>query len=452
MRLTLPPGTLFGHPKGLFLLFTLEMWERFSYYGMRALLVLTLVAVSDGANPGFSMGQGDALRLYGTYTALAWCTPIIGGWLADNFIGQRRAILIGAIIMAIGQFTLAAAIPGNLPLFYVGLGILVLGNGFFKANISAMVGMLYRAGDARRDGAFTIFYMGINIGAFLAPFVCSTLGEDPTYGWRYGYMAAGGGMLLSAVVQGIWAKSLLGDLGVKPSRPRGAGGERLKLVKLTRVEHDRLRVIFMLFVFCVLFWAAFEQQGGLMNLYTNFKTDRFIGGFEVPAGWFQSANPFFIVTLGPIFAALWSWLGRRGRNPASPVKMIFGLILTALGFLLMVGSTYDHGSDGKANMSWVLLAYLFHTMGELCISPVGLSMTTKLAPARLASVIMGVWFLNNFAGNYLSGLIGGMTDSLSDATIFAGIAGALLVFALLLWGVSGLLVRWMHGAETVVES
>jgi len=451
MHQTLPPGTIFGHPKGLFLLFALEMWERFSYYGMRALLVLTLVAVSDGANPGFSMGQGDALRLYGTYTALAWFTPVIGGWLADNFTGQRRAVLIGAFIMAIGQFILAFSIPGDLPLFYVGLGVLVLGNGFFKANISAMVGMLYGEGDARRDGAFTIFYMGINIGAFLAPFVCSTLGEDPAYGWRYGYLAAGIGMLLSAVVQGLWARSLLGGLGVKPSRARGAGGEKLSVPRLTRIELDRLRVVFMLFVFCVLFWAAFEQQGGLMNLYTNDKTDRFIGGFEVPSGWFQSANPFFIVTLGPIFAALWSRLGRRRRNPASPVKMIFGLILTALGFLLMVGSTYDHGSAGKANMSWVLLAYLLHTMGELCISPVGLSMTTKLAPARLASVIMGVWFLNNFAGNYLSGLIGGMTDSLSDGTIFAGIAGALLLFAVLLWGVSGLLISWMHGAENSVE-
>jgi POT family proton-dependent oligopeptide transporter len=186
MNESLPAGTLFGHPKGLFLLFTLEMWERFSYYGMRALLVLTLVAATDSADAGFGMNSGAALKLYGSYTAAVWFTPIIGGWLADNYLGQRRAVLFGSVIMALGQFTLGFAVPGNLPLFYAGLTIMVIGNGFFKANISAMVGMLYGEGDARRDGAFTIFYMGINIGAFIAPFICSTLGEDPAYGWRYG--------------------------------------------------------------------------------------------------------------------------------------------------------------------------------------------------------------------------------------------------------------------------
>jgi POT family proton-dependent oligopeptide transporter len=237
-------------------------------------------------------------------------------------------------------------------------------------------------------------------------------------------------------------------MGVRPSRAHGqqSGGGH---AALTKDERDRLRVIVMLFVFCVLFWAAFEQQGGLMNLYTADKTDRFLGAFEVPAGWFQSANPFFIVVLGPIFATLWSRLGARGRNPASPVKMIFGLLLTALGFLFMVASTYQQGAEGKASMAWVLLAYMFHTMGELCISPVGLSMTTKLAPARLASLIMGVWFLNNFAGNFLSGQIGGLTERLGDATIFGGIAAALLIFAVMLWAISGKLVDWMHGAETI---
>jgi POT family proton-dependent oligopeptide transporter len=448
MQSTLPSGTAFGHPKGLFLLFTLEMWERFSYYGMRALLVLTLVALPSSADPGFGMGNGTALRLYGTFTAAVWFTPIIGGWLADNWLGQRRAVLIGALVMAAGNFTLGAAVPGNLSLFYAGLVLLVVGNGFFKANISAMVGMLYKEGDARRDGAFTIFYMGINIGAFIAPLVCSTLGEDPAYGWRYGFFAAGCGMLLSAVAQGLLAQRLLGGLGTQPSRAHGrlAGGGH---APLTSEERDRLRVIVMLFVFCVLFWAAFEQQGGLMNLYTAEKTDRFLGAFEIPAGWFQSANPFFIVALGPVFAVLWDRLGARGRNPASPVKMIFGLLLTALGFLFMVGSTHQQSLAGKASMAWVLLAYMFHTMGELCISPVGLSMTTKLAPARLASLIMGVWFLNNFAGNFLSGQIGGMTERLSDATIFGGIALALVIFAAMLWAISGKLVDWMHGAETI---
>lgn len=447
---SVPNQTWLGHPRGLFLLFALEMWERFSYYGMRALMVLTLVAATSGANPGFGLGEGDALRLYANYTALVWLTPIIGGWLADNFLGQRRAVFIGCLLMAAGQFTLGMSVPGHLSGFYVGLGLLVLGNGFFKANISAMVGMLYSEGDARRDGAFTIFYMGVNIGAFMAPFVCSTLGEDPAFGWRYGYFAAGTGMLLSGVVQALLARRLLGDLGSQPCNRR-SDGVKAAPIALTAVEIDRLRVFVMLFVFCVLFWTAFEQQGGLMNLYTNEKIDRLIGGFEVPSGWFQSANPFFIVSLGPLFAALWSWLGRRHRNPASPIKMIFGLLLTSFGFLLMVFSTHDHSHDGKANMLWVLLAYMFHTMGELCISPVGLSMTTKLAPARLASLIMGVWFLNNFAGNFLSGHIGALTESLGDTVIFGGIAAALLLFALLLWLVSARLIRWMHGAETVIE-
>ena len=447
----LPSGTVFGHPKGLFLLFTLEMWERFSYYGMRALLVLTLVAAVDSGNPGFAMGNGEALRLYGTFTAAIWFTPIIGGWLADNYLGQRRAVLIGALVMSAAQFMLGAAIPGNLPLFYAGLTVLVLGNGFFKANISAMVGMLYREGDARRDGAFTIFYMGINIGAFLAPFICSTLGEDPAYGWRYGYWAAGCGMLLSAVAQTLFAKSLLGELGTEPSAKQAAKQTGGVAPPLTSEEYDRLRVIVMLFVFCVLFWAAFEQQGGLMNLYTNEKTDRMLGSFEVPAGWFQSANPFFIVTLGPVFAGLWTWLGAKGRNPPSPVKMIFGLLLSSFAFLLMVGSAHESAANGKAGMGWLLFTYMFQTMGELCISPVGLSMTTKLAPARLASLTLGVWFLTNFAGNYLSGQIGGMTESLGDATIFGGIAAACAIFALALWAVSGRLVTWMHGAETVTS-
>jgi POT family proton-dependent oligopeptide transporter len=444
-----PPGTLLGHPKALFLLFSTEMWERFSYYGMRALLVLSLVAAPDGADPGFGMGSGPALRLYGAFTAAVYFTPLIGGWLADNHIGQRRSVLIGALVIAAGQFTLAAAVPGNLALFYAGLVLLVIGNGFFKANISTMVGMLYLPGDARRDAAFTIFYMGINIGAFFSPFVCSTLGEDPAWGWRYGYFAAGCGMLVAVAAQALFARALLGEVGLAPSRRQAQqdAGNR----PLTGEEKDRLRVILMLFVFCVLFWAAFEQQGGLINLYTKDKTDRLLGGFELPAGWFQSVNPLFIVVLGPIFAALWSRLGRRGRNPPSPVKMIFGLLLTAFGFLMMVVSSFDHSSHGKANMVWLLLSYLLQTMGELCLSPIGLSMTTKLAPARLASVVMGVWFLNNFVGNYLSGLIGGLTERLDDATIFGGIAIFLIVFAAMLWAISGRLVEWMHGAETVAE-
>jgi POT family proton-dependent oligopeptide transporter len=351
--------------------------------------------------------------------------------------------------MAAGQFTLASAIPGNLSLFYVGLVLLVLGNGFFKPNISTMVGDLYPEGDARRDGAFTIFYMGINSGALIAPFVCSTLGEDPAYGWRYGYMAAGIGMLLSVVIQLALSNRYLGDIGKQPAAHRALQQSGGKKDPLTPDEVDRLRVVFMLFVFIVLFWAGFEQAGGLMNLYAAEKTDRMVGAFEVPAGWFQSVNPLFIVLLAPLFSAMWSRLGAQGRSPATPRKMVAGLVLTGMGFLWMIAAVYDQAANGKASMWWLVLAYLFHTMGELCISPVGLSMVTKLAPLRLASLMMGVWFLINFVANWLAGIIGSFAESLGELTIFGGLAGTLFAFAIVLWGLSGTLVRWMHGAEDI---
>jgi POT family proton-dependent oligopeptide transporter len=441
--------TWLGHPKGLFLLFATEMWERFSYYGMRALLVLSLVAGVESANPGFGWSQSEALKLYGLFTGFVYFTPLIGGWLADNYLGQRKSVIIGGLLMAAGQFTLASAIPGNLGLFYVGLVILVLGNGFFKPNISTMVGDLYPEGDARRDGAFTIFYMGINAGAFLAPLVCSTLGEDPERGWRYGYLAAGIGMILSVIIQLVFARRYLAEIGTVPAAHRAlaqAGGRK---EPLTPDEVDRLRVIFMLFVFIVLFWAAFEQAGGLMNLYAADKTDRMVGAFEVPAGWFQSLNPLFIVVLAPIFSMAWSRLGEKGRNPATPRKMVLGLVLTGIGFLAMVAAALESASGAKASMLWLVLAYFFHTTGELCISPVGLSMVTKLAPLRLASLMMGVWFMINFVANWLAGIIGSYAESMGELTIFGGLAGTLFAFAVVLWLLSGMLVRWMHGAEDV---
>jgi POT family proton-dependent oligopeptide transporter len=441
--------TWLGHPKGLYLLFATEMWERVSYYGMRALLVLSLVAGVETANPGFGWTQSEALKLYGLFTAFVYLTPLIGGWLADNYLGQRKCVIIGGLVMAAGQFTLASAIPGNLQLFYAGLFLLVIGNGFFKANISTMVGDLYQEGDARRDGAFTIFYMGINSGALIAPLVCSTLGENPDYGWRYGYMAAGIGMIISVIIQLVLSNRYLADIGKVPAAHRARAQAGGKKEPLTPDEVDRLRVIFMLFVFVVLFWAAFEQAGGLMNLYASEKTDRMVGSFEVPAGWFQSVNPLFIVLLGPLFSGLWSGLARRGRKPPTPRKMASGLVLTGIGFLFMVAATFQSDGGAKASMWWLVLAYLFHTMGELCISPVGLSMVTKLAPLRLASLMMGVWFLINFVANWLAGIIGSYAESLGELSIFGGLAGTLFAFAVVLWMLSGMLVRWMHGAEDV---
>ncbi len=485
--LRIPPGTLLGHPKGLYLLFVTEMWERFSYYGMRALLVLYAAAATHAANPGLGWAEPQALKLYGLYTGLTYLLPILGGWLADNYLGQRKAVIIGGIIMALGQFTLAAPLdtmgttgawsaswagisfPDTPTSFYLGLLLLIIGNGFFKPNISTMVGDLYPQGDARRDGAFTIFYMGINTGAFLAPLVCSTLGEDPAYGWRIGFFAAGIGMCLSVIIQLIFAQRYIGDVGRRPAAQRSlemAGGTKQPL---TKVERDRLRVVFVIFVFVVLFWASFEQAGGLMNLFAEKYTDRQAGAFLVPTGWFQSLNPLFIVLLGIPFSMLWSKLGASGRNPAAPVKMYLGLLQVALGFVFLVIAVFElqRTGDMKSSMAWLVLAYLFHTTGELCISPVGLSLVTKLAPLRLGSLMMGVWFLVNFFGNLFAGFIGAFSENMGEYAwvvslaadfgvreehaglfgVFGGLAVVLIAFSVVLWLISGRTVEWMHGAE-----
>lgn len=487
--LNIPSGTFLGHPKGLYLLFVTEMWERFSYYGMRALLVLYAAAATHAANPGLGWAEPQALKLYAWYTGFVYLTPILGGWAADNWLGQRKAVIIGGLIMAAGQFMLAApldtlgasgafslgalgiAFPATATSFYVGLLLMVVGNGFFKPNISTMVGDLYPQGDSRRDGAFVIFYMGINSGAFLAPLVCSTLGEDPAYGWRVGFLCAGIGMLLSVIIQLAFAQRYIGNVGREPAAQRSlrlAGGEKKPL---TQVERERLRVIFVIFTFVVIFWATFEQAGGLMNLFAEKYARREVGAFLVPTGWFQSLNPLFIILLGIPFSILWNRLGAQGRNPPSPVKMYLGLAQVALGFVCLVLAVFEmqRSADMKASMVWLVLAYFFHTTGELCISPVGLSMVTKLAPLRLGSLMMGVWFMVNFVGNTLAGYIGAFTENMGDYPwmvdlaagmgvkaehagllgVFGGLALVLLAFSAMLWMISGRVVSWMHGAETV---
>lgn len=465
-----PPasGTLFGHPKGLFLLFSTEMWERFSYYGMRALLILTLVAATESTNPGFGMSNGDALLLYGYYTGLVYAATLFGGLIADNLLGQRKSIILGGTLMAIGQYTLFAATPHSMSLFYVGLGFIIAGNGLFKPNISAIVGDLYPQGDARRDGGFTIFYMGINLGAFIAPLVTSSLGESDAFGWRYGYLAAGIGMTLSVVIQLLFAQKYLGDLGKVPGRiaSRSAAGTP---TPLTKVEFDRLRVVLFLFIFVTMFWLAFEQAGGLMSLFASEHTDRMVGSFEVPAGWFQSLNPLFILMFAPVFAWLWVKLNAMNKQPDAPIKILFGMLLTSIGFLFLIVGVFEMqvNPSAKSSMMWLTLAFLFHTLGELCISPVGLSLMTKLAPVKLASLIMGVWFLMPAVAHYLAGFVGAYSDTAGDnpavvefaasfgvqaahaglLVVFGGIAVALVFFAVVLWMLSGTLVRWMHGAE-----
>ena len=487
--LNIPQGNFLGHPKGLYLLFVTEMWERFSYYGMRALLVLYAAAATHAANPGLGWAEPQALKLYAWYTGFIYLTPIFGGWVADNWLGQRKSVILGGLVMAAGQFLLAApldtmgtsgafslsalgiAFPPTATTFYLGLVLMCVGNGFFKPNISTMVGDLYPQGDARRDGAFVIFYMGINSGAFLAPLVCSTLGEDPAYGWRVGFLAAGVGMLLSVFIQLAFAQRYIGNVGREPAAQRSlrmAGGEKKPL---TQVERERLRVIFVIFTFVVIFWATFEQAGGLMNLFADKYADRQVGSFLVPTGWFQSLNPLFIVLLGIPFSMLWTRLGANGRNPPAPVKMYLGLAQVALGFVCLVIAVFEmqRSGDMKSSMIWLVLAYFFHTTGELCISPVGLSMVTKLAPLRLGSLMMGVWFLVNFVGNTLAGYIGAFTENMGEYPwmvslasdfgvraehagllgVFGGLAVVLLFFSLILWSVSGRIVSWMHGAEEV---
>lgn len=441
---------LMGHPQGLFLLFGTELWERFSYYAMRAILVLYLTDRT--INGGLGWTVKDALSLYGTYTALMYITPLIGGWLADNYLGQRKSLLIGGFLMVIGQFTLA--LPHNtLPfsvetLFYVGLGFLIAGNGLFKPNVSTMVGDLYQNGDHRRDGAFTIFYMGINLGSLLAGVVSGSV--TGIWGWKAGFAAAGIGMIISLIIQTFFAQRFLGDIGVRPAAHIAKERAEAKGTShhvLSKVETDRLKVIMVMGLFVIVFWAGFEQAGGLMNIYSQQYTDRMIGSFEVPAAWFQSLNPFFIITLAPLIAMLWIKLGPK--EPSSPIKFALALFFLAIGFLCMVGAVMQQGGDLtiKTSMYWLVGAYFFHTLGELCLSPIGLSLVTKLAPLRLASLMMGTWFGFNAISNYIAGVVGSHVESLGALDIFTGIAISATISGILLLMISGTLIRWMHGAE-----
>ena len=326
--------------------------------------------------------------------------------------------------------------------FYLALGFLIVGNGFFKPNISNTVGKLYEEGDSRRDGGFTIFYMGINLGAFFGSLICGYLGEN--VGWHYGFSIAGVGMLIGLFIFIIFQDQMLGDIGKEPSQKvsRELGN---KSAKLTPIEFDRIKVILILAIFTVIFWAGFEQAGGAMNLYAYEKTDRMIGSYEVPASWFQSLNALFIVLFAPVFASFWV---KQGENEmASPKKFALGLGLLGLGFVCMIGAAIEYGNNGSSSMLWLVGAYLFHTFGELCLSPVGLSMVTKLAPLRLGSLMMGVWFLSSAVANKVGGFIGGYTEVYGSFEIFTGIAVVSGSAGILLYFLSDKLVSWTHGAE-----
>jgi POT family proton-dependent oligopeptide transporter len=454
--------SFFGHPRGLGLLFVVEMWERFSYYGMRALLVLYLVN-------GLQWDKAEAARLYGTYTSLVYLTPLIGGYLADRLIGTRRSMILGGVIIALGHFALAFQ---GLPMFYAGLGLIIVGTGFFKPNVSTQVGQMYAPGDARRDAGFTIFYMGVNAGAALGPLVCGYLAQSERFGWHYGFAAAGVGMVIGLLVY-LWGRERYmpgiglrqpaaahaaapGAEGAPPPRALaldGAGGALagavlgglasgwgLQQVAMGAVigaalavtvlgthgeERRRVLAIFLTAFFVVFFWAAYEQAGSSMNLFADKSTDLTVGGFEIPSSWFQSVNPVIILAFGPLFAGLWGALARRGREPSTALKMVAGLALLGVGFLFMVAG--GARADGGARVSplWLLLAYAFHTFGELCLSPVGLSYVSKIAPVRFASLLMGSWYLANAAANKLAGALAAYTPTpgQAPARIEAGLGG-----------------------------
>lgn len=450
----------FGHPRGLITLFFTEMWERLSYYGMRALLVLFMT--DQVMNSGMGMTDRTATAIYGIYTAAVYLVALPGGWIADRLMGAQRAVFVGGIVIMSGHFVLA--IP-SVYAFFMGLLLVVLGTGLLKPNVSAVVGELYKPGDPRRDGGFTIFYMGINVGAFLGPLVCGTLGQSPQFGWHYGFAAAGVGMLFG-VVQFWLTRSYLGEAGLHPAstgdtardaemRRKGWIGVFIAMLAVAVVvalgfsgaltfdpvriaqqttalivimaisyfayvlffggldttERKRVIVIIALFFGAAMFWSGFEQAGSSLNIFADRYTVLDVGSFAIPSTWFQSLNAAFIVIFAPVYAWMWVALAKRNLNPSTPMKFGLGLVTLALGFLVMVGAASVIAAGNKAFPSWLLFTYLLHTFGELALSPVGLSATTKLAPKRYVGQMMGIWFLGAALGNVVAGLIAGEFDA-----------------------------------------
>ncbi|MDX1903448.1 MAG: peptide MFS transporter [Thermonemataceae bacterium] len=449
------------HPPGLYLLFFTEMWERFSYYGMRG--ILTLYLSKTAVEGGLGFAKQDATIIYGWFTGLVYLTPIIGGYLADKYLGQRKAILIGGVTMMFGQFSLASTPSVGTWATWLGLLLLILGNGFFKPNISTIVGNLYQQGDPRRDSAFTIFYMGINLGAFFAPLVCGYFAEDlfavkelvdgkwvvKHYAFEYGFLAAGLGMMLGQIIFNTLSQKYLGDIG-KSAKKLSLEEQAAHNKPLTKEEKDRMAVIITITIFTIFFWAGFEQAGSSLTLYTDSFIDRNIGTWLIPTSWFQSVNALFIVMLSPLFAALWLNLAKKGKDLSIPLKMSLGMIVLGLGFFFMVGAVMERGgnvadTNVKAGLYWLVLTYLFHTIGELFLSPIGLSMVTRLAPVKLASMLMGVWFLAPFLAQIVGGYIASYVEKLGALEIFAAIGIFAIVAGLVLFAITRKLVAMMHG-------
>ncbi len=459
-----------GHPTGLYLIFLTGMWERFSYYGMRGILVLYLTQA--WLSGGLGYDKVLATSIYGWATGLTYFTPLIGGWLADKYLGQRKAILIGGLFMVVAQFTLF--LPelfiekgqsfGRLA-FYVGFVLLIIGNGFFKPNIAALVGGLYERGDKRLDSAYSIFYMGINLGAFLAPLLIGYLTDDVfavkengtiiSYGYRYGFLASAVGILVGQILYVLLAPKYLGNLGVVPAGSKKVTVSAEEANKpLSKEEKERIAVIVIFFFFAILFFAGFEQAGASINLYTQDFINRNIGGWEIPTSWFQAVNPLFIITLAPIFSIFWT--SEMGQKLSTPVKMGLGMILLGVGFFFMIGAIFERGgSIGvdpqdtaiKASVWWLLITYFIHTIAELCLSPVGLSMVSKLSPVKLASLLMGFWTMASFFAGVLAGQISSITEKYGPSVIFTAISATVIVFGLAMIALNKTILRMMHGVK-----
>ena len=439
-------STLLGHPKGLFILFLTEMWERFSFYGMRAILVLFLV---DNVRGGFGWSEAAAIKLYGINIMMVYVLGIPGGALADRYIGQKAAVLWGGILQCIGHFLLALS---SESIFIVGLGFIAVGTGLLKPNISTMVGALYEKGDIRRDGGFTIFYMGINLGATLAAVIVGSVGE--LYGWHYGFGLAGIGMLIG-ISTFLSGQKHLKNVGRKPQKRNKEKTSSIasKRFTFTKEEKDRLFVLFICFIAIYTFFVAFEQAGGLMNLYAKKYTNRYVLGWEVPASMLQGLNPAFIVFFGLLVEMLWVKLTRRYKHISSLYKMGVGNIIVGVGFLFMVGAALQKESalTGQSNLSWLVVAYLFHTIGELCLSPVALSFITKVAPKRVRSSMMGIFFAVLGTAGWTASELGAQAASSGDLMIFK-----LLFFGTVLLGILFIifnkkLMRLTHGSEQATQ-
>jgi POT family proton-dependent oligopeptide transporter len=475
-------ATFFGHPRGLATLFFTEMWERFSYYGMRALLILFMTETTVSANPGLGLGDAPAAAIYGLYTALVYLLSLPGGWVADQLWGQRKAVFVGGCIIAAGHFSMA--VP-TTTFFFLGLILIVLGTGLLKPNVSTVVAELYPEGGARRDAGFSIFYMGINLGAFLGPIIAGYFGEGINF--HYGFSVAGFGMVLG-LIQYRYGYKYLGDIGMlktdkTPSQvsalerkfymvvaatlgvialfgflvsngtipvtlteiAQGLGASVLVIVGLyfvylivagghTSDEKKRLGIIFWLFILAAIFWSGFEQAGSSLNLFADRMTDRMIGGFEVPASWLQSVNSTFIIIFAPVFGWLWVTLAQINRHPSFLYKFALGLLGLAGGFFVISWGAANANEAVGASMAWLIVMYFFHTVGELCLSPVGLSSMTKLAPKGRVGQMMGIWFVATALGNLIAGLVAGSLESLPASELFSTVAmitGGAGIFALL---------------------